>query len=75
MKESENDSEINIINTSSKEEIISLNPPELIPKSKENPEEKASIENRPKRDNRTFTRLLHRSRSRSFRGIKRYSKH
>ena len=47
MKESENDSEINIINTSSKEEIISLNPPELIPKSKENPEEKASIENVP----------------------------
>ena len=45
MKESENDSENNIINTSSKEDTITLNPPELIPNSKEKPEEKASIEN------------------------------
>ena len=46
MKENISDSEINIINTSSKDEIINTNPPKIIPISVDKPkEQKASILN------------------------------
>ena len=56
MKENISDSEINIINTSSKEEIINKNPPKIIPISVEKPEEqKASIENIVQKDEKVLT--------------------
>ena len=56
MKENISDSEINIINTSSKEEIINKNPPKIIPISVEKPEEqKASIENITQKDEKVLT--------------------
>ena len=56
MKENISDSEINIINTSSKEEIINTNPPKIIPISVEKPEEqKASIENITQKDEKVLT--------------------
>ena len=56
MKENISDSEINIINTSSKEEIININPPKIIPISVEKPEEqKASIENIVQKDEKVLT--------------------
>ena len=56
MKENISDSEINIINTSSKEEIINTNPQKIIPISVEKPEEqKASIENIVQKDEKVLT--------------------
>ena len=56
MKENISDSEINIINTSSKEEIINTKPPKIIPISVEKPEEqKASIENITQKDEKVLT--------------------
>ena len=51
MKEKDNDSDNNIINTSSKVETIKINPPELKPDSSEKSKEKATIENVEKNDN------------------------
>ena len=50
MMENINYSDNNIINTTSREEMYKENPPQLIPISKENPQEVASIENINKND-------------------------
>ena len=52
MKEKDNEEEINIINTSSKEEIIPKKLPELIPITTDKSKEQSSIENINKNDNK-----------------------